>query len=95
MELKKHIFGYNKLSVGDAEGRVLKYMGEPDFKQPLNTKKGELLGKSYKYYVYRHNENMVNEKYDQLITIYFDTTGKITWAVPKNIKGLNEIGYYK
>ena len=83
---------YSKLELGMSKETAQKIMGEPNQSRKNVTKKGEFIGYSYIYVIYRHEKDLVNLKHDKLIQLFFDVNGKLKWAVPQNIKGLKEIG---
>ena len=83
---------YSKLKLGMSKETAQKIMGEPNQSRKNITKKGEFVGYSYTYVIYKYKEGLVNLEHDRLIQLFFNVNAKLKWAVPQNIKGLKEIG---
>ena len=83
---------YSQLKLGISKETAQEIMGAPTESSKNLTKKGEFIGYSYTYVIYKYEEDLVNLKHDKLIQLFFDVDGKLKWAVRQNIKGLKEIG---
>lgn len=85
---------YDKLTLGMTKKEVHSMLGEPDFSTYMHTKEypGRFIGSEWTYYFYKPASNLVNEKLDKGVFVYFGTTDKAEWIVPKNIEGLAEKG---
>jgi outer membrane protein assembly factor BamE (lipoprotein component of BamABCDE complex) len=94
-ERKKQITkNYERIKIGMTKQEVYSLLGEPDFSKYLHTKDypGKYIGSEWTYYFYKPNPKLVNEKLDRGVFIFFGTTDKASWIVPKNIEGLVEKG---
>lgn len=83
---------YPKLNVGINKDEVIKLLGPPHNKTEIITKMGDNKGTEYQYYIRRIHPNLVNEKRDKYINIYFGIEGKLTYAYPHNLKEFVVIG---
>lgn len=85
---------YNNLKLGMMKKEIQSMLGEPDFSTYMRSKEypGKRIGYEWKYYFYKPASNLVNEKHDKGVFIYFGTTDKAEWIVPENIEGLAENG---
>jgi len=88
------VSNYDKLSIGISRNDALSLLGEPDsITEEYNKTKGNLfLGWTWTYYLYRHEAELSNDMYDQIVTLYFDKLGKMYRALPMNIKTPAEKG---
>jgi hypothetical protein len=95
-DIRKQIImtNYSKLNIGMTKREVSSIIGDPDCSQYLRAKDppGKYLGSEWTYYFYKPDPNLVNEKLDQGLFLFFGTNDKLQWIVPKNIKGLIEKG---
>ena len=91
---KKVIEGFSKLTLGIDKGEVKKILGEPDaeFFSYDTTRGKTYLDSSWGYYLRRHEANHANDKYDQVVSIYFDPGEKLYWAHSDNIDLLKDKG---
>ena len=86
------IESYKQLKLGISKETAQKIMGTPTESRRNVTKKGEFIGYSFTYLIYKHEEGLVNIKHDKVIQLFFDVNGNLKWAVSQNINGLKEIG---
>ena len=86
------IKAYGKLRLGMSKETAQKIMGKPSQSRENVTKKGEFIGYSYTYVIFRYEPGLVNLKHDKLIELFFDKNSNLKWAVPTNINGIKEIG---
>jgi hypothetical protein len=82
---------YDKLKIGMTKHEVNLILEDPDCSEHRNTKQypWKYLGTTWKYYFYKPYSNLVNEKLDKGILIFFDTNDKVQYIYPQNIEGLN------
>jgi len=84
---------YHNLKLGMTKKDVHSMLGEPDFSTYMYAKESDkFIGSVWTYYFYKPTADLVNEKLDKGVFIYFGTTDKAEWIVPKNIEGLAEKG---
>lgn len=91
---EKILKGFQSLRLKMRQEEVLTLLGEPDAEDLSynKTQGGIFLESSWAYYLHRHEPELANEIYDMGIFVYFDTSGKLYWAVPDGIKGLTAVG---
>jgi outer membrane protein assembly factor BamE (lipoprotein component of BamABCDE complex) len=91
---KQIIDNYQKLEIGMTKQEVNTFIGEPDFSKYMHSKDSpsKYLGSKWTYYFYKPAANIVNEKLDRGLLIYYGTDDKTNWIVPRNIEGLTEKG---
>ena len=89
---EKYKVNYPKLKVGMEPEEVLKLLGKPHYKSELIDKKGIKKGWVYRYYVRKKHPDMVNEKLDKYLSIYFDPKGILKNAQPHNLSDFADIG---
>jgi hypothetical protein len=87
---------YPQLRVGLHKAEVAIILGEPDCSERMATKslRPRYLGSAWTYYLDKPDPNMVNEKNDKTVDVFFDQVGEVHWIV-SNVEGLAEIGSYK
>jgi hypothetical protein len=84
---------YNNLKLDMTKKDIHSMLGEPDFRTYMYAKESDrFIGSEWTYYFYKPESNLVNEKLDKGVFIYFGTTDKAEWIVPQNIEGLAEKG---
>ena len=85
------IAGFKKLKVGQSREDVRKLLGPPDVADTSFTKgfRDEFRGWYYQYKIRMRSLASTN---DVCVEVFFDTKGKLHWAVPENIPDLREIG---
>jgi outer membrane protein assembly factor BamE (lipoprotein component of BamABCDE complex) len=84
---------YNNLKLDMTKKDIHSMLGEPDFRTYMYAKESDRFkGSEWTYYFYKPESNLVNEKLDKGVFIYFGTTDKAEWIVPQNIEGLAEKG---
>ena len=84
--------GFPKLAVGQSRQDVRAAMGSPDSAEPMYGKESDapFHGWSYTYKIkLRSGGPNMNDVY---VTAYFSPDGKLSWAVPNHVEGLNEVG---
>ena len=86
------VSNYHKLSIGITRNDALLLLGEPDSitEEYNKTKENLFLGWTWTYYLHRHEAELSNEMFDQIVTLYFDKLGKMYRVVPMNIKNFAE-----
>lgn len=91
---KKIMTNYSTLNIGMTKKEVSLILGDPDFSAYLRAKEPpqKYLGSEWTYYFYKPDPNVVNEKVDQGLFLFFGTNDKLHWIVPQNIEGLKEKG---
>jgi outer membrane protein assembly factor BamE (lipoprotein component of BamABCDE complex) len=89
---KAIITNYSMLNIGMTKKQVSSILGDPDFSIYLRAKDSKYLGSEWTYYFYKPDANLVNEKLDRGLFLFFGTNDKLHWIVPKNIEGLIEKG---
>jgi hypothetical protein len=57
-----------KIKTRDERSVVIKILGRPNYDQKLVDKKGIFKARMLKYYLKKREENLVNEKYDELVS---------------------------
>jgi hypothetical protein len=89
---KQIVSGFPTLKVGQSRDEVRDALGLPDTAQPGYSKEynSRFLGWSYMYKI-KMRSGSPNTK-DVCVQVFFDSTGKLKWAVPNHIEGLKEIG---
>jgi hypothetical protein len=66
------------LKQGDSVERVLEILGTPYSDDLMMRKENdEVIGRSLKYYAVKMDKDLVNEKHDQLVTVYLDPDNKV------------------
>lgn len=87
--------GFKQLSLGMRKDDVKKTMGEPDSEmlnyRPLD-KSEKLVYSTWSYYLKRFQRDLVNEDFDEAITLYFKANEELYWADPRNISGFKPLG---
>jgi outer membrane protein assembly factor BamE (lipoprotein component of BamABCDE complex) len=85
---------YNNLKLGMTKKDISSMLGDPDFSTYMHTKEypRKFIGSEWTYYFYKPKSNLVNEKLDRGVFVFFGTTDKAEWIVPQNIDGLAEKG---
>lgn len=85
---------YKNLKIDMTKKDIQLMLGEPDFSKYMHTKESpsKFIGSKWTYYFYKPAPNLVNEKLDKGVFIYFGSTDKAERIVPKNIEGLVEKG---
>ena len=85
--------GFHKLNIGQSRQDVRDALGSPDSAEPSYGKEANprLRGWCYMYKI-RMRAGSPNTNDVCVEVFFFDPVGKIHWAVPENITGLNEIG---
>ena len=86
------ISGFSKLRLGQRREEVRAALGPPDTAAPLYGKEpnAPFQGWAYKYNIkLRAGGPNTN---DICINVLFNPAGKLKWAVPNHIAGLNEVG---
>jgi len=69
------------LRAGMDKSSVLKLMGKPSAERALVRKEtGESFGSELKYYVYKADPGLVNEKTDRGLSLFFDDSGRLSDA---------------
>lgn len=89
----KILVNYSALRTGMRMDEVEKLIGEADFGQ--HARSGIFAtpnGVFWIYYLHKHYRIGVNPKEDQVLELLFDTQGKVVFAVPSNVEGLEPIG---
>ncbi len=86
--------GFSKLTLGLNKDDVKKMLGEPDaeFFDYDTTRGKTYVGSSWGYYLRRHEAKYANDKYDQVVFIYFNPEEKLYLAIPDNIDSLHTKG---
>lgn len=80
-EEKRKTFLVNvvKVNLGDSRKKVIEILGKPTNDQVMMRKENrEIIGRDIDYYFKRYEEGLVNEKYDRVISFYFDKEDKLT-----------------
>jgi hypothetical protein len=67
-------------------------MGKPHVEENLMSKKGDDQGSALSYYIVRNHPDLVNEKHDKVIHMFFNVNEKLDYVTPKNIEGFQNIG---
>ena len=85
---------FSELKIGMTKKEVSSVIGDPDFSEYMHAKEppGKYKGSEWTYYFYKPDPNLVNEKLDRGLFLFFGTNDKLNWIVPKNIEGLIEKG---
>lgn len=83
---------YSMLNIGMTKKEISSILGDPDFSTYLRARDSKYIGSEWSYYFYKPDANLVNEKLDQGLFLFFGTSDKLYWIVPKNIEGLIEKG---
>lgn len=91
---RKVLEGFSNVSLGMNKGQIKELIGTPDaeFFSYDTAKVKTYIGSSWMYYLHRHEAENGNAKYDQTVSIYFDTSEKLYWAHPINIDSLKDKG---
>ena len=91
-EFNRYKNNYPNLQLGMSPKEVVLLLDAPNIKKNLMTKKGKDIGIEYRYIIRRIHPNLVNEKKDKYINLYFDTNNKLKYAVATNLEGFKTIG---
>jgi hypothetical protein len=85
---------YSELKIEMTKKEVSSMIGDPDFSEYLRGKEPpqKYLGSEWTYYFYMTDPNLVNEKRDRGIFLFFGTSDRLHKIVPQNIEGLIEKG---
>src|SRR5437879_3315919 len=86
---------YSKLQIGMKREEVEKLLAAPDFEDPgisrTYSEKRRWCGYQWGYYVSKTDINQAAMD-DEGVFLSFDSSGKLTWAAPQNLKGLKQKG---
>ena len=91
---KSIISHYSELKIGMTKEKVSSIIGDPDFSEYLRAKEPpeKYKGSEWTYYFYKPDPDLVNEKLDRGLFLFFGTNDKLHWLAPKNIEGLTDKG---
>jgi hypothetical protein len=87
------IQAYAGLSLDMPKAAVLRVLGPPDCSQSLYSKDPprNYIGSEWTYYFAKPDSELVNEKTDRAIVIFFDRQDHADWIIPQNVSGLKEM----
>lgn len=84
----------NTIHIGDTLKNIVGILGKPDFDQvtlrkaPVEKESNDSsLFRALEYYVKRWRKNLVNEKHDKLVTLYFNVNN-ILYKVSSNVDSI-------
>lgn len=85
---------YVALSLGMSKSSVLRMLGPPDYSMSLYSKEfpGHYVSGKWTYFLSKPDPDLVNEKMDRAILVYFDRNDNAEWIIPHNVPGLTELG---
>ena len=91
---EKVLSGFHKMKIGTNKKETIGLFSEPDaeFFSYDKTRGKTFKNSSFAYYLSRHESNLANVKYDEVLFLYFDHNEELYWAQPVNIEGLKEVG---
>jgi hypothetical protein len=79
--------GCSVLRRGDAYQQIVNAVGKPQSDNILATKDGQFRERVLHYYFKRVDKELVNERFDELITMHLDAQGKLK-QLSSNVAGI-------
>ncbi len=78
--------GLKRIAIGDSREHVISVLGPPTMERVLMAKENQTIKARFlRYYVYREDPRLVNEKKDIHATIYLDDDGKVIKILKHNL----------
>ena len=79
--------GCSMIQRGDGYERIVSLIGKPQHDNVLRTKEGQFRERVLRYYFKRVDKELVNEKFDKLISLHLDAQGRLQ-ELSSNVEGI-------